>query len=108
MVSYDFKGRVALVTGGSSGIGLAAADRLRASGAEVAIFDRETDGVEGLAVAGDISASADVTAAVDRVVAELGKIDVLVNSAGIPGESVPTTQTTDEEWRHVMAVNADG
>ena len=108
MVSYDFTGRVALVTGGASGIGLAAAERLRSSRAEVAVFDRETDGVDGLAIAGDIASSADVSAAVKRVMSELGKIDVLVNSAGIPGESVPTAETTDEEWRHVMAVNADG
>jgi 3-oxoacyl-[acyl-carrier protein] reductase len=108
MVSYDFSGQVALVTGGASGIGLAAAERLRSSRAEVAVFDRETDGVDGLAIAGDIASSADVSAAVKRVMSELGKIDVLVNSAGIPGESVPTAETTDEEWRHVMAVNADG
>jgi 2-dehydro-3-deoxy-L-rhamnonate dehydrogenase (NAD+) len=108
MVSYDFSGRVALVTGGASGIGHAAVERLRASGAAVAVFDQQIDGAGGLAIAGDISSSADVALAVERVTSELGKIDVLVNSAGIPGESVPTAETTDEEWRRVMAVNADG
>jgi 2-dehydro-3-deoxy-L-rhamnonate dehydrogenase (NAD+) len=108
MVSYDFSGRVALVTGGASGIGLAAAERLRAGGAAVAVFDRRIDGVEGLAIEGDISSPADVAAAVERTIAELGGIDILVNSAGVPGESVRTTDTTDEEWRRVMSVNADG
>ena len=64
--AYDFSGRTALVTGGASGIGAAAAGRLRASGAEVAVFDREP--VEGyISVTGDISSSADVNAAVAQV-----------------------------------------
>jgi 2-dehydro-3-deoxy-L-rhamnonate dehydrogenase (NAD+) len=106
--TYDFSGRVALVTGGASGIGLAAAERLRAGGAEVAVFDRRTDGVGGLAVAGDIAEPREVAAAVEHVEATLGRIDILVNSAGIPGQSLSTADTPVEEWRHVMAVNADG
>ena len=106
-IRYDCSGRVALVTGGASGIGAAAAVRLRAAGAEVAVFDRET--VEGyVSVAGDIAASAEVRAAVDQVERELGRIDVLVNSAGVPGESLRTADVTDEEWRRVFAINADG
>jgi len=105
--TYDFKGRVALVTGAASGIGAATAEKLRAGGAEVAVFDRET--VEGyVSVAGDIAASAEVRAAVDQVERELGRIDVLVNSAGVPGESLRTVDVTDEEWRRVFAINADG
>ena len=106
--TYDFAGRRALVTGGASGIGKAVVARLRESGAEVAVFDRQTDGVEGLAVAGDISRSADVETAVRRVESELGPVDILVNSAGVPGESLRTADTPDEEWRQVMGVNADG
>jgi 3-oxoacyl-[acyl-carrier protein] reductase len=106
--TYDFSGRRALVTGGGSGIGQAVVARLRQSGAEVAVFDRRTDGVEGLAVEGDISRSADVDAAVRRVESELGPIDILVNSAGVPGESLRTIDMPDDEWRHVMGVNADG
>jgi 2-dehydro-3-deoxy-L-rhamnonate dehydrogenase (NAD+) len=106
--TYDFSGRCALITGGASGIGRAAAERLRASGALVAVFDRDTAGVEGLAVEGDIARSVDVNEAVRRVEQELGQIDILVNSAGVPGDSVRTTETTDEEWRRVMGVNADG
>jgi NAD(P)-dependent dehydrogenase (short-subunit alcohol dehydrogenase family) len=105
--TYDFTGRVALVSGGASGIGAATAARLRAARAEVAVFDREP--VEGyLSVTGDISASADVGAAVEQVERELGRIDILVNSAGIPGESLRTVDVTDEEWQRVFAINANG
>jgi 3-oxoacyl-[acyl-carrier protein] reductase len=105
--SYDFQGRVAVVTGAASGIGEATATRLREGGAEVAVFDREP--VDGyLSITGDISSSADVKAAVDRVERELGRVDVLVNSAGVPGESIRTTEVTDEEWQRVLAINASG
>jgi NAD(P)-dependent dehydrogenase (short-subunit alcohol dehydrogenase family) len=107
MNSYDFAGRTALVTGGASGIGAATAARLRASGAEVAVFDREQ--VEGyVSVTGDISSSADVNAAVTQVERDLGRIDVLVNSAGVPGESLRTVDVSDEEWQRVFAINANG
>ena len=107
MNSYDFTGRTALVTGGASGIGAATAAKLRAGGAEVAVFDREP--VEGyVSVTGDIASSADVAAAVARVEQELGRIDVLVNSAGVPGESLRTVDVTDDEWQRVLAINANG
>jgi NAD(P)-dependent dehydrogenase (short-subunit alcohol dehydrogenase family) len=105
--AYDFAGRTALVTGGASGIGAATAARLRAGGAEVAVFDREP--VEGyVSVTGDIASSADVNTAVAKAEAELGRIDVLVNSAGVPGESLRTVDVSDEEWQRVFAINADG
>jgi NAD(P)-dependent dehydrogenase (short-subunit alcohol dehydrogenase family) len=104
---YDFAGRAALVTGGASGIGAATAARLRAGGAEVAVFDREP--VEGyVSVTGDIGSSAEVARAVEHVEAALGRIDVLVNSAGVPGASLRTVDVTDEEWERVFAVNAHG
>jgi 3-oxoacyl-[acyl-carrier protein] reductase len=106
--TYDFTGRVALVTGGASGIGAATVERLRAGGAQVAVLDLSVDRVAGLAIAGDLSRSADVDAAVSRVEAELGRIDVLVNSAGIPGASLRTVDVTDEEWERVLAINATG
>ena len=56
-VTYDFSGRCALVTGGASGIGLAAAERLRAGGAEVAVFDRQAADGDWLSLEGDISSS---------------------------------------------------
>jgi 3-oxoacyl-[acyl-carrier protein] reductase len=106
--SYDFSGRCALVTGGSSGIGEAVAVRLRASGAQVAVFDRRPADGDGLSIQGDLASSSDVNTAVQRVERELGKIDILVNCAGVPGASLRTTDMPDEEWRHVMSVNADG
>ena len=97
---YDFTGRVALVTGGASGIGAAVAARLREGGATVATFDR----AEGADFTGDISRSADIAAAVAR----LGAVDILVNSAGIPGRSLHTADVPDEEWERVLAINATG
>ena len=64
------------------------------------------DGV--LAVEGDVSDSASVLAAVSRIEAELGPLDVLVCSAGIPGGSLRTVDVDDEEWKRVHAVNTDG
>ena len=106
--SWDFTGRRALVTGGASGIGLAAAERLRAGGATVAVLDRQPVDGDWLSVQADISDPAQVNDAVRQAEAGLGGLDIVVNSAGVPGESVRTADTSDEEWRHVMGVNADG
>jgi NAD(P)-dependent dehydrogenase (short-subunit alcohol dehydrogenase family) len=102
--TYDFSGRVALVTGGAGGIGAAAAAGLRTGGAEVVTFDLDTSAD----LQGDMSNSADLDAAAARVESEHGRLDILVNSAGIPGESLHTVDVPDEEWRRVLAINADG
>lgn len=104
-----FSDRVALVTGGASGIGQATGRRLMAEGARVATLDLHAEPSDGVfAIAGDVSRSADVDAAVERVEHELGPIDVLVCAAGVPGASLPTLEISDDEWRRVLAINADG
>jgi 3-oxoacyl-[acyl-carrier protein] reductase len=104
-----FSGKVALVTGASSGIGAAVASRLRDEGAGVASLDLHAKAPDGvLSLAGDVSRSADVDRAVADAQRELGPIDVLVCSAGVPGASLATVDVTDEEWRRVMGINADG
>jgi NAD(P)-dependent dehydrogenase (short-subunit alcohol dehydrogenase family) len=110
MNRYDFEGRVALVTGGAGAIGAATIARLRASGARAAAFDLAVDGIddEVLAVAGDVTRSADLDAAVARVEAELGRLDALVCCAGVSGDSLHTVDVSDAEWRRVFAVNSDG
>ena len=108
MNSYDFEGRVALVTGGASGIGAAAAERLRAGGARVAVFDLQQADGDALSLTGDVSSSAAATAAVERVVSELGGLDIVVNAAGVAGMSLRTVEVSDDEWQRVFAVNANG
>jgi 3-oxoacyl-[acyl-carrier protein] reductase len=93
---YGFENKVALVTGGASGIGAATVERLRAGGAEVHVFDRATGD--------DVRDSAQLDAAVDR----LPRLDVLVCAAGIGGDSLPTEEVSNEEWEHVHAVNLNG
>lgn len=105
---FDFEGRVALVTGGASGIGAATVARLRESGARTAVFDLSGEGDADVVAGGDVTRSADLEAAVRRVVDELGRLDVLVCCAGVSGESLSTLDVPDDEWRRVFAVNCDG
>ncbi len=106
---HRFSGRVAVVTGGASGIGAAVVRRLLAEGAKVATLDLSPSTMDGvLALTGDVSRSADVDAAVAAATETLGPIDVLVCSAGIGGDSLRTQDVSDEEWRRVFGVNADG
>jgi 3-oxoacyl-[acyl-carrier protein] reductase len=93
---YDFTGRVALVTGGASGIGAATVERLRAGGADVHVFD--------LANGEDVRDSAQLDAAVER----LPRLDVLVCCAGVGGDSLHTEEVSDEEWERVHAINLNG
>jgi 2-dehydro-3-deoxy-L-rhamnonate dehydrogenase (NAD+) len=117
MVTYDFTGRVALVTGGASGIGRAVAERMLASGGQVAVLDLRADAAEAtarelgsgsLAVAANVARSDEVEAGVARVESELGRLDVLVCCAGVSGDSLRTTDVPDTEWERVFAVNCHG
>jgi NAD(P)-dependent dehydrogenase (short-subunit alcohol dehydrogenase family) len=105
---HDFDGRVALVTGGASGIGAATAAMLRDGGARVAVFDLREAGSDVLSITGDVTRSADAEAAVRRVTDELGGLDVLVNAAGVSGQSLQTVDVPDDEWERVFAINAHG
>lgn len=109
MNHYDFDGRVALVTGGSGGMGKKTVERLRAGNASVAVFDRrplDEDGV--LSIVGDVACSADVEAAISQVEQQLGRLDILVCCAGIGGRSLRLSEVDDAEWERVFAINATG
>lgn len=92
--------RTALITGAMSGLGAACSTRLEADGVRVVRVDL-ADGADFVL---DVSDSAAVTA----VVAEIGPVDILINSAGIVGPNKPTWEVTDEEWQKTFNVNTNG
>jgi NAD(P)-dependent dehydrogenase (short-subunit alcohol dehydrogenase family) len=105
----EFDGLVAAVTGGASGIGAAIAQRLMADGARVAVLDRDVSNppAGALAVQADVTDDASVRAAVDRVLQEWDRLDVLVNNAGI-GSQGTVADNPDDEWHRVLDVNLLG
>ena len=114
MNTFDFTGRTAVVTGGAQGIGRAIAERLLAAGARVRIWDSDQKllgrAVEelGADTAGDVLDVTDpqaVERGTNAAVAALGRIDVLVNNAGIAGINTPTVDYPVEEWERVLRVN---
>ncbi|MCC6917875.1 MAG: SDR family oxidoreductase [Alphaproteobacteria bacterium] len=112
--------RVALVTGGASGIGLSAAEALAEAGARVTIADRDAGAIEaaraalgakGYAVEGtvmDVTDRARVDAVADALQARAGRIDILVNNAGIARSEIPAEEMEDERWLNVLDVNLNG
>jgi NAD(P)-dependent dehydrogenase (short-subunit alcohol dehydrogenase family) len=108
-------GRVALVTGGGSGIGRASAHALAQAGAHVAVSDIHEDAARavaqeigrGEAHPLDVAEEAAVEAVVAAVMGRHGRIDILVNNAGL-GARMPTVDLPTERWRHVLAINLDG
>jgi NAD(P)-dependent dehydrogenase (short-subunit alcohol dehydrogenase family) len=108
--------RVALVTGGGSGIGRASCARLLQDGFRLAVLDldgaaaAEAAGPDGLGLAADVADATSVERAVKTAVAEFGRIDVLFNNAGITGSPAATRchETPIEEWDRVLGVNLRG
>jgi 2-hydroxycyclohexanecarboxyl-CoA dehydrogenase len=112
-------GKIALVTGGASGIGRAVCLRLARDGADVALLDVDAAGGEAvarevralgrraLALVADVTSAAAVTAAVERAHGDLGRIAILVNDAGI-AEFVPVVEMTEAQWDRMIAVHMKG
>ncbi|PJX20505.1 3-oxoacyl-ACP reductase [Advenella sp. S44] len=110
---YDFSDRYAIVTGGSSGIGLDIAQHLLAAGANVTVWDLEApppalqqQGVYFNRV--DVCDNSSVEDACEAVVSRHGRIDMLVNCAGFAGSTLPLEQTDPQQWQRVIAVNLMG
>ncbi len=113
-------GRVAVVTGGGQGIGAACARALGEAGAKVVVAELMPDraesvanalkalGIEATGITLDVTNSADVDALAAKVMADNGRVDVLVNNAGVAKSDVRAEDTTDAHWRFHMDVNVDG
>lgn len=120
MLNIDLEGKVALVTGGSRGIGSGICKVLAKAGAFVVVnyasspekakevvAEIESEGGQAVDLKGDVTSMQDVKAMVDTIVEQKGRIDILVNNAGIT--SVNTLESlTEEEWDRIMQVNVDG
>ncbi len=116
---FRLDGKVAIVTGASSGLGVAFAQALAEAGADVALGARRADrladtaalvekaGRRALTVATDVSSPEACQALVDTTVAELGHVDILVNNAGM-GTAVPATRETPDQFRQVIDLNLNG
>ncbi|MFT4793529.1 MAG: 3-oxoacyl-[acyl-carrier protein] reductase [Paracoccaceae bacterium] len=115
MHSYDLSGEAAVVTGGAQGIGLATARRLVASGARVRLWDIDEGalaaassdlGCDGVVV--DITDWPAVQAAADQAAADMGKLSILINSAGIAGLNAPVEDYPVDEWARIIDLNLNG
>lgn len=104
--SYDFSGRVAVVTGGARGIGAAITAGLRAQGATVSVWDR--DRLDETAVQVDVGDPRSVGVAVKRTLDRHGHVDILVNNAGYAGPTALVEDYPVEEWQRILNVNLDG
>jgi NAD(P)-dependent dehydrogenase (short-subunit alcohol dehydrogenase family) len=116
---FSLEGRVAIVTGASSGLGVAFAKALAEAGADVVLGARRADRLDGtrkmveeldrraVAVTTDVARQPDCQNLVDTAMAEFGRVDVLVNNAGV-GTAVPATRETVEEFTQVIDVNLNG
>jgi NAD(P)-dependent dehydrogenase (short-subunit alcohol dehydrogenase family) len=114
---FDLSGKVALVTGGRRGIGLAIAQGLASAGARVVIAVRTRVGVEealaaigndAAALVADVSVEASVIALRDQIQAQFGRLDILVNNAGIDPHYASMERTTTADWETVLNTNLNG
>src|SRR5215217_6701841 len=105
-MSAEFEGLAAVVTGGASGIGAAIASELLSRGANVAVLDLEPSGApEGtLAVQADVSSDESVRAAIEVVVSTWGRIDIVVNNAGISAKGT-IEDNSEADWQRVFDIN---
>jgi meso-butanediol dehydrogenase / (S,S)-butanediol dehydrogenase / diacetyl reductase len=110
----SFEGKVVVVTGGASGMGAASVRAFATQDARVVVVDRNAEGaravaeeVGGLALVGDVSQSGFCNEAVAAVAARYGRLDVLVNAAGVI-KRTDAIHTSDEAWRQIFGVNVDG
>ena len=92
--------RTAIITGAESGIGAAVAKRFRAAGIKVYSLD--------MAASADFQVDVSNSDQVNQAVAEIGFVDILINSAGITGPNIPLIQTTDADWNRTIAINLNG
>lgn len=115
--SYDLSGKTAIVTGGAQGIGLAVAERLLASGARVASWDRNAAaneqtvaklGKDSFATSCDVADMDSVAQALNATEAALGPVDILVNSAGVAGSNAPIPDYDVAEFAQIVAINLNG
>ncbi|HKP42706.1 SDR family NAD(P)-dependent oxidoreductase [Mycobacterium sp.] len=113
-LSFDFTGQVVIVTGGARGIGLELGRFFTDAGASVYLVDYDAEEVKlgadeigARPIHADVSETSDVDAAIERVTAESGRIDVLVNNAGILRDKV-LWKLTDDDWDKVLATHAGG
>ncbi|MGQ3275607.1 MAG: SDR family NAD(P)-dependent oxidoreductase, partial [Shinella sp.] len=111
------KDRIALVTGGASGLGYATATAFGREGATVVINDLRADaareaaarlGDKHFSVGGDVSSETDVGAMVETVLERYGRIDILVNNAGMPDSFTPTVDQTLTHWQRLIDVHLTG
>jgi NAD(P)-dependent dehydrogenase (short-subunit alcohol dehydrogenase family) len=106
-MSNEFDGLAAIVTGGASGIGAAIADRLAAGGAMVAVLDLNASGTPHVGMECNVADDVSVRAAVDAAARQFGRLDVVVNNAGI-GAQGDVTANDDAEWHRVLDINVLG
>lgn len=117
---FKLDGKVALITGGSKGLGLVMAKALAAAGADIAINSRhgseakaaadeihQATGRRALGFEADVTRPEQVKPMVDRIIAELGGVDILINNAGVNVRQ-PTVELPLEEWRRVVEINLTG